>query len=123
MPPAWPENASVRPSGDHDTWLTEPMPGSLMRRSTLVDLVSRIAISLLPSAYTMNANLSEFGDQSPAELMKLMASKSASLDGPPSFLITLPVVASPTNRSMLKRLRLEKNANSLPSGLIVGARL
>ena len=38
MPPAWPENASVLPSGDHETWLTAPMPGSLMRRSTFVDL-------------------------------------------------------------------------------------
>src|SRR5512146_1533801 len=123
MPPAWPEKASVRPSGDHDTWLTAPIPGSLMRRSMLVDRVSRIAISLLPSAYTMNANLLPVGDQSPAELMKLNASKCGSLDGPASFLMILPVAASPMNRSMLKRFRLEKKANSLPSGLSVGARL
>src|SRR3954471_21011032 len=83
MPPAWPENARFLPSGDHDTELTAPMPGSLMRRSTLVDFVSRIAISLLPSAYTTNANLSPLGLQSPAELMKLIASKWGSLDGPP----------------------------------------
>src|SRR5215203_5902117 len=120
MPPAWPENARLRPSGDHETWFTEPMPGSLMRRSTFVDLVFRIAISFAPSAYTMNANLSPDGDQSPAELMKLMASKCGSLDGPPSFLMIFPVVASPTNRSMLNRFRLEKNAKCFPSGLIVG---
>jgi hypothetical protein len=71
----------------------------------------------------MNANLLPSGDQSPAELTKLIASKCGSLDGPPSFLMTLPVVASATNRSMLNRFRLEKKANSFPSGLIVGARL
>src|SRR5512146_2049579 len=123
MPPACPENASDLPSGDQETWLTAPIFGSLMRRSTSDDLVSRIAISFWPSAYTMNAKWLPSGDQSPAELMKLSASKCGSLDGPASFLMVLPVTASPMNRSMLKRFRLEKNANSLPSGLSVGARL
>ena len=72
----------------------------------------------------MNANLSLCGDQSPAELMKLMASKCGSLDGPPSFLMILPVAASPTSRSMPNRFYFdEKKANSFPSGLSVGARL
>src|SRR5690348_8623203 len=110
-------------SGDHDTELTAPMAGSLMRRSMFVDLVSRIAISCEPSAYTMNANLLSSGDQSPAEFTKLMASKWGSLSCPPSFLMILPVVASPMYRSIVNRFRLEKNAKSFPSGLIVGARL
>src|SRR3954470_12000988 len=48
MPPACPEKASDRPSGDHETWLTDPIPGSLIRRSTFVDRVFRIAISFAP---------------------------------------------------------------------------
>ena len=70
------------------------MPGNLMRRSTELLRVFNIAISLLPLAYTINANLLASGDQPPDELMKLIASKCGSLSGPPSFLIKRPVCAS-----------------------------
>ena len=87
------------------------------------DFTSRMAISWLPSAYATKANFALSGDQAPEVEMKLMASKCESLVGPASFLITLPVCASATNRSISNRLRRAKNAKSLPSGLIVGARL
>ena len=45
------------------------MPGNLMRRSTELLRVFNIAISLLPLAYTINANLLASGDHPPDELM------------------------------------------------------
>ena len=91
-----------------------------MRRSIFPVATSRIAMSSRPSSSTMNANCLPSGDQAPLELMKFSASKCGSLDGDASFLMMRPVFASATYRSMLNRLRDEKNATYLPSGLITG---
>jgi len=119
-PPVSPENAILWPSGAHVGLSTSSSVFSSISRSLLPRSTSTIVMIGLPPRSPGNANRLLSRDHAPADSMNSRLSRCALVAVSVIFRMTLPVVASATNRSIENRSRDEKKTMREPSGLSSG---